>query len=49
MESFLFWGGLLSLVLAALWVAWLFRIEVRILRKYEKRTPVVLHAPRSKD
>lgn len=49
METFLFWGSLVSLVLAALWVAFLFRVELRVLRKFERRTTSLARKTASED
>jgi hypothetical protein len=49
METFLFWGGLVSLALAALWVAFLFRVELRVLRRFERRTTTLARKTGSED
>ena len=41
METFLYWGSLVSLALAALWIAFRSRVEVRVVRKYERHTTVL--------
>lgn len=49
MEIFLFCGVLVSLVLATLWCAFLFRVELRVLRKFERRTTVFAHKTAAED